>query len=214
MTTTRRVSLGTGIRPLEGPAYQLAPARVQETSLAYAHARDAFRAKRAEPSAARDAIKAAAARDDRAVLDAARAGRATPAPKEAGKAREQADRLLRETDAARSLAEEKLAVFVDALAQSRAEIDEAAERAVEAIRRSLAPLVDELEANVLRLYGLRSELGREGGLSGRLPVFDPRTPRKLGNPLQGAFDGLRNCLNAEVIEAERQEFLTERARLA
>lgn len=124
MTTTRRIRLDASVKPLASPFYELAPTPVQETSLDFAHALDGFRARRAEARAARDAIKAVASVDQQAALDAARAGKPIPAPK-SDKARDHADRLLRETEAAQVVAEEKLAAFVDALAAHRDEIDEA-----------------------------------------------------------------------------------------
>ena len=108
---------------LASPFFELAPTPVQETSLDFAHALDGFRA--SEPKLAPRMTPS------RPLPPSTGRPRSTlPAPAsqcrpESDKARDHADRLLRETEAAQVVAEEKLAAFVDALAAHRDEIDEA-----------------------------------------------------------------------------------------
>jgi hypothetical protein len=194
----------------------LAPEPLQRASIDYADALRSLRAAQQEMREATAAVKAAVASDEANTLEAAREGKASPVPK-AAKARDQAERAAAEATALARVAQEAFGRFLDQLVAQREEFDRAAEDAVEETRRRVGPVVEEIEADLLRLYGLRSlrqELAEPGYLVARLPQFRPRQPSRLGEPLQGALKSIKDMLDEERIEAERIERFTERANVA
>ena len=137
---------------------------------------------------------------DRAVV-AARGAKATPIPTATRKAREAAERAAQTVAAVEQVAGERMPAMLAAVSEHRLELDAVATETLEGIRGRLLPNLDELEADLLRLEGMRSlrrELADPRNVTARRPVFDPRQPRRVGDPVRGALGAMRAALTVSL----------------
>lgn len=198
--TVRTIPTELDIRPLPDFAYLLSPGPVQEASMAYARELDRLREARGEAKAAADAVRTAEAEDQAAAVEAARNGKSAPATTAIEQARERAATAANTAQAVAVVARERLAHMLAEVDEHREQMDATAEQAIGEIRDRLLPTVDDLEASVVRLAGLRSlrrELSDPRNVTAGRPVFEPREPRHPGAALRQALDALRDELRAD-----------------